>query len=115
MIATGVDPFFTKPGLFQIQAKKDTETMTGSFTSDRSDYYSFEKVPWTMYFDGARALHAAYWRTLFGYAQSHGCVNLSPGDSHWLYDWANVGDWVYVWDPSGKTPTDPAKYTQGGA
>ncbi len=115
MIATGVDPFFTKPGLFQIQVKKDTETMTGSFTSDKSDYYSFEKVPWTMYFDGARALHAAYWRTLFGYAQSHGCVNLSPGDSHWLYDWANVGDWVYVWDPSGKTPTDPAKYTQGGA
>lgn len=115
MIATGVDPFFTRPGLFQIQTKKDTETMTGSFSADRSDYYYFEKVPWTMYFDGARALHAAYWRTLFGYEQSHGCVNLSPGDAHWLFDWANVGDWVYVWDPSGRTPTDPAKYTQGGA
>ncbi len=115
MIATGVDPFFTKPGLFQIQTKKDTETMTGSFSADRSDYYYFEKVPWTMYFDGARALHAAYWRTLFGYEQSHGCVNLSPGDAHWLFDWANTGEWVYVWDPSGRTPTDPAKYGQGGA
>jgi len=115
MIATGMDPFFTRPGIFQIREKKETETMTGSFTADRSDYYSFEKVPWTMYFDGARALHAAYWRTLFGYPASHGCVNLAPADAHWLFDWANVGDWVYVWDPSGQTPTDPAKYGDGGA
>ena len=115
MVATGVDPFFTKPGLFQIMTKKDTETMTGAFTADKSDYYYLDKVPWTMYFDGARALHAAYWRALFGYEQSHGCVNLSPGDAHWLFDWAKVGDWVYVWDPSGRTPTDPAKYGEGGA
>jgi lipoprotein-anchoring transpeptidase ErfK/SrfK len=115
LIASGVDPFFTKPGVFQIREKKDTEKMTGAFEADGSDYYSLDKVPWTMYFDGARALHAAYWRALFGYPQSHGCVNLSPGDAHFIYDWANVGDFVYVWDPSGKTPTDPAKYGQGGA
>jgi lipoprotein-anchoring transpeptidase ErfK/SrfK len=66
-----------------------------------------------MYFDGARALHAAYWRTRFGYPQSHGCVNLSMGDAHWLFLWAHEGDWVYVHDPSGKTPTDPALYTGG--
>lgn len=115
MVATGLDPFFTRPGLFQMKEKKETETMTGSFTADRSDYYYFEEVPWTMYFDGARALHAAYWRTLFGYEASHGCVNMAPADAHWLFDWVSVGDWVYVWDPSGKTPTDPALYTQGGA
>lgn len=115
MIASGVDPFFTRPGLFQIQTKKETETMTGAFTADKSDYYYLEHVPWTMYFDGARALHAAYWRALFGYEQSHGCVNLAPGDAHWLYEWASEGDWVYIWDPSGKTPTDPSKYGEGGA
>ena len=115
MIASGMDPFFTRPGTFQIQQKKDTEKMTGAFEADLSDYYSLDKVPWTMYFDGARALHAAYWRALFGYPQSHGCVNISPGDAHYIYDWANVGDWVYVWDPSGQTPTDPAKYGAGGA
>lgn len=115
MIATGLDPFFTKPGLFQIQRKLDTERMTGAFEADRSDYYYLDKVPWTMYFDGARALHAAYWRTMFGFPQSHGCVNLSPGDAHFLFDWANEGDWVYVWDPSGQTPTDPSKYGEGGA
>lgn len=115
LIATGLDPFFTKPGLFQIQNKLDSTLMAGSFSEDRSDFYYLEDVPWTMYYDHARALHGAYWRTAFGYPQSHGCVNLSPADSHWLYDWANVGDWVYVWDPSGNTPTDPGYYGEGGA
>jgi hypothetical protein len=115
LIATGLDPFFTKPGLFQIQDKLDSTTMSGSFEADRSDFYYLENVPWTMYYDHARALHGAYWRTAFGYPQSHGCINLSPADSHWLFDWAKVGEWVYVWDPSGKTPTDPSYYNDGGA
>jgi hypothetical protein len=115
LVATGLDPFFTKPGLFQIQNKLDSTTMSGAFEADRSDYYYLQDVPWTMYYDHARALHGAYWRTAFGYPQSHGCINLSPADSHWLFNWANVGDWVYVWDPSGSTPTDPAYYNDGGA
>ena len=115
LIATGLDPFFTKPGLFQVERKLDSTPMSGTFTEDRSDYYYLEDVPWTMYYDHARALHGAYWRTAFGFPQSHGCVNLSPPDAHWLYDWANVGDWVYVWDPSGNTPTDPGYYGEGGA
>jgi len=115
LIASGVTPFYTKPGTFQIYEKKEFETMTGSFEAGKTDYYYLENVPWTMYFDQNRALHGAYWRALFGYPQSHGCVNLSVGDAHWLYNWANVGDWVYVWDPSGATPTDPAFYTPGGA
>lgn len=115
LIATGLEPFFTKPGLFQIQSKLESTTMSGSFAEDRSDFYYLEDVPWTMYYDHARALHGAYWRTAFGYPQSHGCINLSPADSHWLFNWANVGDWVYVWDPSGQTPTDPDYYGEGGA
>ena len=75
---------------------------------DPADFYYLDNVPWTMYFDKARALHGAYWRTRFGYPQSHGCVNLSVGDSHWLFNWAHEGDFVYVPDPSGLTPTDPA-------
>lgn len=115
LVATGVDPFFTRPGLFQIYTKKETETMSGAFEADRSDYYYLEDVPWTMYFDQARALHGAYWRAWFGYEQSHGCVNFSLGDSNWLFQWAKEGDWVYVWDPSGQTPTDPSYYGAGGA
>ena len=110
MVATGSEPFWTRPGTFQIFEKKEAETMRNN---DPTDFYYLENVPYTMYFDGARALHAAYWRTRFGYPQSHGCVNLSVGDARWLYDWADVGDWVYVHDPSGQTPTDPARYQSG--
>ncbi|MEJ2597216.1 MAG: L,D-transpeptidase [Anaerolineales bacterium] len=115
LIASGIDPFWTRPGLFKIFQKLDTTPMRGSFEADHSDAYYLENVPWTMYFDEARALHGAYWRTQLGFPQSHGCVNLSVGDAHWLYNWAHEGDWVYVWDPSGKTPTDPSLYTAGGA
>ncbi len=110
VVATGVEPFWTRPGLFQITVKRATETMRNN---DPSDFYYLEDVPWTMYFDGPRALHGAYWRTRFGYPQSHGCVNLSVGDAHWLFDWAQVGDWVYVHDPTDETPTDPSLYTGG--
>ncbi len=115
LIASGLEPFWTRPGLFQIYNKLDTTPMQGSFEADRSDAYYLEDVPWTMYFDEARALHGAYWRANLGFPQSHGCVNLSVGDARWIFDWAQVGDWVYVWDPSGKTPVDPKLYTQGGA
>lgn len=114
LVSTGIEPFWTRPGLFQIYEKYETTPMRGAFEPDRSDAYYLEDVPWTMYFDKARALHGAYWHNGFGYPRSHGCVNMSIGDAHWLYNWAQIGDWVYVWDPSGKTPIDPAMYGEGG-
>jgi hypothetical protein len=110
MASTGIDRFWTRPGLFQIYKKLDTETMSNSIPDD---FYYLEDVPWTMYFDEERALHGAYWHNWFGYPQSHGCVNLSVGDSHWLYEWARIGDTVYVYDPSGRTPVDPTVYGSG--
>lgn len=115
VMASGVPGQWTQPGLFQAYKKKATETMTGSFTADRSDYYYLEDVPWTVYFDQSRALHGTYWHNSFGIPQSRGCVNLSTGDAHWVFDWIQEGDWIYVWDPSGQTPTDPALYGGGGA
>ncbi len=115
LIASGIEPFWTRPGLFQIYQKLDSTPMRGAFEADRSDAYYLEDVPWTMYYDKARALHGAYWHNGFGSPRSHGCVNMSVGDARWLFDWANEGDWVYVWDPSGETPTDPELYGDGGA
>ncbi|PWH15178.1 MAG: hypothetical protein DDG60_06050 [Anaerolineae bacterium] len=115
LVTTGVEPFYTRPGLFPIYKKLETENMQGAFEADRSDFYYLENVPWTMYFDKARALHGAYWGTMFGYPASHGCVNLSVGDAKWLFLWAKEGDWVWVHDPSGQTPTDPSFYGDGGA
>jgi hypothetical protein len=55
LIASGLDPFWTRPGAFQIYEKLDTTPMSGAFEADRSDAYYLEDVPWTMYFDEARA------------------------------------------------------------
>ena len=113
LVATGVAPFYTQPGVFEVYDKQPLKTMQGSFEADRSDYYYLEEVPWTMFFDQSRALHATYWHTMFGYKQSHGCINLSPGDANWLYQWAELGDVVWVHDPSGETPTDQDSYGPG--
>ena len=115
LVATGSKPFYTKPGTFQVYKRLKNDVMYGAFEADRSDYYYLEDVPYILYYDEARALHGAYWNTMLGYPGSHGCVNLSVADAHWLFDWANDGETVYVWDPSGKTPTDPSYYGPGGA
>lgn len=113
MIASGAEPFWTRPGLFQIYEKYELTLMRGAAEGGGDAYY-LEDVPWTLYYDGARALHGAYWRAKLGFPQSHGCVNLTTGDAHWIFNWAQIGDWVYVWDPSGQTPTDPSLYGSGG-
>ena len=102
VIASGTGAWATRPGVFQIYEKKETETMSGATEADRSDYYYLQDVPWTMYFDEQRALHGAYWHDGFGYPRSHGCVNLALGDAHWLFDWASIGDYVYVYDPAAE-------------
>jgi lipoprotein-anchoring transpeptidase ErfK/SrfK len=110
LVSTGLPPMYTRPGLFQIYERYEASPMFGATRADRSDYYYLEAVPWTMYYDDTRGIHGVYWPIILGYNQSHGCVNLAPGDANWLYAWAKLGDWVYVVDPSGKTPTDPAYY-----
>lgn len=113
LTTTGREPYFTRPGLFTIYSKIELAIMSGAFEADRSDYYHLEAVPWQLYYDESRAIHTAYWHTMFGFEGSAGCVNLSPGDAHWVYLWANEGDYVWVHDTSGRTPTDPSLYGPG--
>jgi hypothetical protein len=111
--STGRNGWWTQPGLFQVWARLDVDNMTGGIAGE--NYYYLENVPWVLYFDQSRALHGTYWHNRFGTPTSRGCVNLTPADAHWLYDFASEGTWVYVWDPSGQTPTDPSAYGAGGA
>jgi hypothetical protein len=110
LVASGLPGWWTRPGLFQITKKYEMQSMSGYTEQDRSDYYYVEDVPWVMYFDQTRAIHGNYWHNNLGYKHSHGCVNVPVVDAHWLYNWAPEGTWVYVYDPSGKTPTDDAHY-----
>ncbi|HHH83151.1 MAG TPA: murein L,D-transpeptidase [Chloroflexi bacterium] len=114
LVSSGLKGWWTRPGVFQVFEKLESTSMEGAFEADRSDYYYLEDVPWSLYFDEARALHGAYWHNGYGYPRSHGCVNLSPADAHWIYNWADIGTYVYVFDPSGETPTDPSAYGTGG-
>ncbi len=114
MVSTGRNGFWTRPGLFQVWAKLEQDLMTGGIPGEPGFYY-LQHVPWVMYFDKARALHGTYWHAKFGTTTSRGCVNLPMTDAQWLYDFVDEGTYVYVFDPSGQTPTDDAAYGEGGA
>ncbi len=115
IVSSGLRGWWTQPGVFQVYSKLERDTMSGAFEADRSDYYYLQDVPWVLYYDQARAIHGTYWHNGFGYPRSHGCVNLSPIDSRWIFEWAKEGTWVHVYDPSGQTPTDEELFGPGGA
>ena len=112
LVSTGLPWWRTPEGLFRIWAKMYLGKMSGG-SVETGDYYYLEDVPWTMYFYRGYGLHAAYWHDGFGYPRSRGCINLSPRDGRWLFDWAspslsegrravlskedNPGTWVYVY------------------
>lgn len=86
LVSSGKEGFETPAGLFRVHAKHVSTTMDG--LAGEQDEYSIEDVPWTLYFQGSFALHAAFWHDRFGNTRSHGCVNLSPADARWLFEWA---------------------------
>jgi hypothetical protein len=109
LVSSGLPWWQTQPGLFRIWVKVQQGKMSGR--DGYPDYYYLEDVPWTMYFNGQFALHGAYWHDKFGLRHSHGCVNLTPKDALWLFNWArpaaspynftlatkeNPGTWVWV-------------------
>lgn len=114
LISSGrqVEGWRTPPGIFRIHTKVQVGKMYGGGLSDR---YFLEDVTATMYFHQGYAFHAAYWHDDFGRYKSHGCVNMSPADAEWLYNWStpvaspqlnqtkatedNPGTWVWIYDP----------------
>ncbi|MDQ3928303.1 MAG: LysM peptidoglycan-binding domain-containing protein [Chloroflexota bacterium] len=90
-ISSGRYPYVTVEGTFRVYAKYAQTRMRGG---QGADAYDIPDVPYTMYFYSDFALHGAYWHNSFGTPQSHGCVNLSPKDAKWLYDWAPIGTLV---------------------
>ncbi len=82
LVSTGSSWTPTPTGHFRIFHKLLSQTMRGP------DYVQ-PNVPYVMYFNGAYAIHGAYWHNEFGRPRSHGCVNLTVPDSKWLFDWAD--------------------------
>lgn len=71
----------TPTGSFAIGGKFKTATMESS-----SSPILHADVPWTQNFSGPHAIHSAYWHDDFGSLKSAGCVNVSPRDGKWLFE-----------------------------
>jgi hypothetical protein len=85
LVSSGIKDHKTPLGSFRIQRKYVSDTMSDIGADAADDRYSIDDVPWTEYFDGSRALHAAFWHAQFGIQRSHGCVNLAPADAFYVF------------------------------
>jgi lipoprotein-anchoring transpeptidase ErfK/SrfK len=88
-VSTGKASTPTQPGTFAVYHKYDSQHMFG-------EGYDLPGVPWVMYYDGAFAIHGAYWHANFGVPTSHGCTNMRIDEAKALYDWAPMGTRVEV-------------------
>lgn len=85
LVASGVPGSETNEGIFEVWARLPADGMSGA--TGAPDAYALQSVPWVMYFDNSISLHGTYWHDLFGYRHSHGCVNMTISDAHYLYSW----------------------------
>ncbi len=79
----------TPRGLFRIWIKLRTSTMDNFEQLEARELYAIEAVPWVMFFDAGYGLHGAFWHNHFGEKRSHGCVNLTPADAQWFFEWTS--------------------------
>ena len=87
LISSGREGFHTPTGSYRIDRMYNSKTMRGTGGDGRP--YQVQEVPWALYYDGNYAAHGAYWHNNFGQPQSHGCVNIPPLDSRWLFHWSD--------------------------
>jgi L,D-transpeptidase catalytic domain len=93
----------TPTGTFNITGKFATATMEAPNDFIHSD------VPWTQNFSGPHALHGAYWHDDWGNRKSAGCINVSPIDGRWLFNFTEPAlpeGWHGVrWRPEAEPAT----------
>jgi len=93
----------TPLGTWPISGKIATVTMEAPGESVHAD------VPWTQNFMKPYAIHTAYWHDDWGNPESGGCINVSPIDGKWLFDFSEPRlppGWHAVrWQPARGAPT----------
>lgn len=81
----GIDPLETAStplGNFRVDGKFLWSSMVSSTNKD----LIHSEVQYIQNFHGPHALHGAYWHEVFGEPKSGGCINLSPIDSKWVFE-----------------------------
>ncbi|HMM43240.1 MAG TPA: L,D-transpeptidase family protein, partial [Thermomicrobiales bacterium] len=99
---TGKPGFETPTGTFSIFRRVELDTLDSATTGipdGDPESYRLENVPYVQYFaDGGFALHANYWSDPweYGYARSHGCINLMEEDAAWFWQFLSIGSTVSI-------------------
>jgi lipoprotein-anchoring transpeptidase ErfK/SrfK len=105
-ISSGGTGHETVTGSFRIWAKVARQDMSGGSRA-AGTYYYVPNVPWVQYFYADYSIHGADWHNNFGWAVTHGCVNMRVEEARWLFEWAaprmdaamvESGTWLF---PSG--------------
>ncbi len=76
----------TPKGTFHVLRKRASRHMQGG--TPGVDYFDLPGIPWVTYFTWSGvALHGTYWHNDYGRPRSHGCVNMTPEQTRWLFLW----------------------------
>ncbi len=105
LVSSGLPTHDTNEGIFKVWARVGQDGMSGATGAPSA--YALQHVPWVMYFDQSISLHGTYWHDLFGYRQSHGCVNLTISDAKYLFDWMGAAK-TTLQPPNGSQATEAA-------
>ncbi|HVU04521.1 MAG TPA: L,D-transpeptidase [Polyangiaceae bacterium] len=87
LVSTGKLHHETPLGLYRVRAKAATTSMAGD--PDVPDRYEVSAVPWAVRFRSGLFIHGVYWHDGFGGILSHGCVNVSPKDAAFIFEWVD--------------------------
>ena len=79
----------TQMGYFPIEWKDHVATMSNEKSVAKLLW--FTDVPHIQYLRAPLAMHVAYWHEDFGNPKSAECVNISPEDGHFLFNWTEPG------------------------
>lgn len=96
LISSAKAPAITPTGTFTFYYKEKRLPLFANERVETSESFYLADVPWLMFFREGWAIHGAYWHDRFGEPWSHGCVNVSPYDALWLYDWSKLGDIIVI-------------------
>lgn len=76
----------TPTGQFITSYKRPTRHMAAGDIG--SSGFDLPGVPWVLYITKSGiSFHGTYWHNDYGRPRSHGCINLTPQASKWLYRW----------------------------
>ncbi len=81
----------TPPGTYITNRKRPSRHMAAGDPA-AGNGYDLPGIPWVSYLmDNGISFHGTYWHNNYGQPRSHGCINLTPQDSLWIYRWTTPG------------------------